>query len=394
MRTYGVAALIALAGVGMLASAAVIAHNDASTSAPVAAEERSGRGASGGGDVWGESYFPNIPLTTHEGEEVRFFDLIEDKVVAINFVYTYCPDTCPVETARLLEVARLLGDRLGEDVFFYSITIDPDYDTQPVLKAFAESWNIPEGWTFLTGDEADIIRLRKKLGMRLDDVRTGDISEHTVNLLIGNQETGRWMKRSPFENAHVLADQLGSWLHGWKTASEESREYADAPEIRQISDGEYIFRNRCSACHTIGGGDLMDAERQHIGPDLFNVTQQRDREWLERWIAEPDAMLEEEDPLAMALYEEWNRIPMPNMRLVEKDVQSILGYIEQESARVRAVRAGKIADHSGHGEHGEHSEPTGKGDAGSHAEHAGHGEPGDSAEAMDHGGHAGHGGGP
>jgi protein SCO1/2 len=268
----------------------------------VSLDRPAGRGGERGGEVWGEGYFPNIELTTHRGERVRFFDdLIAGKVVAINFIYTWCPDTCPVETARMLQVARLLGDRLGDDVHFYSITIDPEHDTQEVLAEFAATWGIPEGWTFLTGDERDIIRLRKKLGMRLDDVRSGDISEHTVSLLIGNQTTGRWMKRSPFENPYVLANQLGSWLHGWKLASAQELDYADAPEIRQISDGEYLFRNRCAACHTIGGGDLRNAARQHIGPDLLDVGQVRDRDWLERWIAEPDAMIEEGDPLALEL---------------------------------------------------------------------------------------------
>lgn len=382
MRVYLSAAIIAVAGVAMLAGAAVMAHIE--DPAPAAAEK-----GDRGGEVWGVNYFPNTPLTTVRGETVRFFDdLIEGKVVLINFIYTWCPDTCPVETARLLQVARLLGDRLGDDVHFYSITIDPEYDTQPVLEAFAESWNIPDGWTFLTGDEQDIIHLRKKLGMRLDDVRSGNIEEHTVNLLIGNQATGRWMKRSPFENPYVLANQLGSWLHGWKKASKGGRDYEDAPELRQISDGEYIYRNRCAACHTIGGGDVMDRAKQHIGPDLFDVTRTRDRAWLERWLAEPDAMLEEGDPLALQLYEQYDELPMPNMRLTDKDVDMLLGYIEKESARIRAVRAGKIADHSGHGDSGDHGDHGEHGDAETvpmvHEGHDGHG--GDHAEHAMHGG--------
>jgi protein SCO1/2 len=393
MRIYLLAAVIALLGVGMLAGAAVITHQRDETP-PVA--DVGGRGGDRGGEVWGEGYFPDVELTTHEGETVRFFDdMIEGKVVAINFVYTWCPDTCPVETARMLQVARLLGDRLGRDVHFYSITIDPEYDTQPVLKAFTESWNIPEGWTFLTGAEEDIVLLRQKLGIRIDDVQSGDLSEHSVSLVIGNQATGRWMKRSPFENPYVLANQLGSWLHNWKEASAEERSYEDAPEIRQISDGEYIFRNRCSACHTIGGGDVRNLARQHIGPDLFDVTRVRDREWLERWLAEPDAMLEEGDPLATELFEQWNEIPMPNMRLTDKDVNMLLGYMEQESARIRALRAGQIADHSEHqgGEGGEHAEHAGEpvaqhGD--DHAGHDGHAAPAEAA--TEHEGHAGHGG--
>ena len=142
----------------------------------------------------------------------------------------------------------------------------------------------------------------------------------------------------------------------------------EAPEIRQISDGEYLFRNRCSACHTIGGGDVRkDDER--IGPDLYNVTRQRDRAWLERWIAEPDAMLEEKDPLAVALYEQWDRVPMPNMRLGDKDVKALLGYIERESLRLTAVRAGEIEDHSQHARHAEHDEHDEHDEHGEHSEH-------------------------
>src|SRR5262245_27302386 len=74
-----------------------------------------------GGARWGADYFPNVELTTHEGKSVRFFDdLIAGKVVMINFIYTSCPDACPLETARLAEVQDVLGERVGRDVFFYS----------------------------------------------------------------------------------------------------------------------------------------------------------------------------------------------------------------------------------------------------------------------------------
>ena len=74
-------------------------QGDASSDVKPVAAAHDGRG----GSVWGANYFPNVPLITHEGEAVRFFDdLIKDKVVAINFIYTTCPDACPMETARLL----------------------------------------------------------------------------------------------------------------------------------------------------------------------------------------------------------------------------------------------------------------------------------------------------
>src|SRR5256885_6799647 len=75
---------------------------------------------------WGADYFPNVLLTTQDGTAVRFYDdLLKGKAVAINLIYTSCTDECPLETARLVQVQRLLGERVGKDVFFYSISIDP-----------------------------------------------------------------------------------------------------------------------------------------------------------------------------------------------------------------------------------------------------------------------------
>jgi len=177
--------------------------------------------AGSGGAVWGADYFPDVPLMSHEGKKVRFFsDLIKGKVVAINFIYTNCPDMCALETARMREVQRILGDRVGRDVFIYSITIDPERDTPEVLKRYAEKFQVGPGWLFLTGKEADTTLLRRKLGMYNEDNRTEKLQEHDVSSIIGNQATGQWMKVSPYENPYVLASQLGSWLHNWKMASE------------------------------------------------------------------------------------------------------------------------------------------------------------------------------
>ena len=120
-------------------------------------------GSSRGETPWGKDYFPNLPLTTQDGKPVRFFDdLIKDKIVVINFIYTGCPDTCPLETAQLVKVQNILGDRMGKDVFFYSITLDPKNDTPAVLKEYKEKFRAK--WTFLTGSEDDIWTLQKSWG--------------------------------------------------------------------------------------------------------------------------------------------------------------------------------------------------------------------------------------
>src|SRR5690348_6329161 len=67
------------------------------------------------------SHFPNIELITQDGQRVHFYDdLIKGKIVAIVLIYTSCQYSCPLETARLAQVQKKLGDRVGNDIFFYS----------------------------------------------------------------------------------------------------------------------------------------------------------------------------------------------------------------------------------------------------------------------------------
>src|SRR5712671_7385198 len=119
------------------------------------------RGAVAGG-AWGADYFPNVPLITQDGKVVRFYDdLLKGKAVAINLIYTTCSASCPLETARLVQVQRILGDRVGKDIFFYSISIDPKHDTPKVLKEYAQKYHTGPGWTFLTGKKSDIDLISK-----------------------------------------------------------------------------------------------------------------------------------------------------------------------------------------------------------------------------------------
>ena len=277
---------------------------------------------------WGENYFPNVPLITHERENVRFFDdLIKDKIVVINFIYTHCPDTCPLETAQLVRVQNILGDRVGKDVFFYSISVDPENDTPEVLEQYRKRFKA--NWTFLTGKESDIIEVRRKLGLYIEEIQEEGSNNHNVNMIIGNQTTGRWMKRSPFENPYVLADQVGNWLSGWK-APPRTDDYANAPELRSIPRGEQIFRTRCASCHSITGTELAGA----LGPDLLGVTRKREPQWLLDWLKAPDQMLKKKDPIAMALYKQYNKLAMPNMRLNKEEALSLLDYMADETQRI------------------------------------------------------------
>jgi protein SCO1/2 len=278
------------------------------------------------GSRWGADYFPNIPLVTQDGKTVRFYDdLIKDKVVAINFIFIHCSDSCPAETARMRQVQMALGDRVGHDVFFYSISIDPEHDTPAVLKEYSQKFKVGPGWTFLTGSRADITLLRKKLGLYSGDAESEKLNNHHISLIVGNEATGQWIKRSPFDKPAVLARLLGESLQRVHTARTGSLRYAEAPLLPGFSKGEDLYRSRCDSCHSLGTDD-------RLGPGLSGVTERRDRTWLARWLKEPDQMLAEKDPIATQLFVKYNRLLMPNLKLSDADVDALIAYMADSAS--------------------------------------------------------------
>src|SRR5258708_36042134 len=74
--------------------------------------------AADNGSPWGANYFPNVTLVTQDGKTVRFYeDLLKGKMVLINFIYTKCRDSCPLDTAKLAQRQRLVGQRVRRIVF-------------------------------------------------------------------------------------------------------------------------------------------------------------------------------------------------------------------------------------------------------------------------------------
>lgn len=270
---------------------------------------------------WGANYFPNVPLVTQDGTAVRFYDdLLKGKAVAVNAIYTACKDECPLETAKLVQLQRLLGDRVGRDVFFYSISIDPKHDTPEVLKAYMQKFGVGPGWLFLTGAADDVNLVVKKLGLlRSRDRETRD--GHGALLMVGDVPHGQWMRNSAVDNPKFLARTIANFF-GWRNTA-PARSYAEARPLT-VDRGAYVFRNRCSACHTIGQGD-------RVGPDLAGVTARRDRAWLARYVAEPDRVLAEGDPIATALVAKYKNVAMPNLRLDHGEIAVVLSYLEKRA---------------------------------------------------------------
>ena len=272
---------------------------------------------------WGASYFPNVALTTQNGDTVHFYDLIKGKTVAIDLIYTTCEYNCPLETGRLAQVQALLADRMGRDLFFLSISIDPKHDTPAVLKTYADEFHAGPGWLFLTGKPKDVELLSKKLGL-YSAPNPDNPDRHTPMLLVGNEATGQWIKDSALDNPRYVAQMIRTWMDSWKDAP-TPKSYAEAPPIATRGRGEYLFTTKCTVCHTIGGGD-------RIGPDLAGITSVRDRGWLARYIAAPDAMRSEGDRVARALFSKYKTVRMPNLSLTEAEAADVVAYVDAQTA--------------------------------------------------------------
>lgn len=139
--------------------------------------------------------FPNIILQTQDGKSVRFYDdLVKDKSVLVNFIYTSCQQSCSPTTANLARVHKLLGGRVGQDLLLLSISLDPAVDRPKTLKEYGARFGQFNGWYFLTGNESEIDQLRRAMGLYdPDPARDADKTQHAGIVIVGDDRANRWV---------------------------------------------------------------------------------------------------------------------------------------------------------------------------------------------------------
>lgn len=298
---------------------------------------------------WGADYFPNLPVVTQDGKTLNFYDdVIKGKIVVISFIYTSCPDICPLTTARLSQVEDKLGDLLGRDLFFVSITVDPENDTPEKLKRFSKAFDTGPGWLFLTGKPADIREINFKLG---DKSRS--LSDHRNEVVLGNDATGEWARNTVFGDLDRLVIDIRAMDPKWR---DEVRviEYNDASNTGfklGLEPGQALFKKICAPCHTVGVGD-------RVGPDLRGVTERRPPDWLARFIRRPERVRAENDPVAAAMAAKFPGVRMPNLGISEVDAVDLISYLKSETSRLvegtQDVPAAANQDTAMHEHHHEH----------------------------------------
>jgi protein SCO1/2 len=118
---------------------------------------------------------------------------LRGKVVVLNFIFTTCTDVCPIFTANLAQLQRKLNERHGTELFFVSITTDPEVDSAKVLNAYAQRYSADfKNWAFLTGSEAQLKQVWDGFGVRVIRKGRGLVQHTSLTTVIDRQGLRRF----------------------------------------------------------------------------------------------------------------------------------------------------------------------------------------------------------
>ncbi len=135
-----------------------------------------------------EVAIPDVEVIDQSGRKARFYsDLFKGRVVVVSFFFTSCGLMCPLQGQALAKLQAALGDKMGKEIFFISISKDPKTDTPQRLALWARKHEVKPGWTLVTGSET----IMKQLLWDLIGEEPGP-QLHNPVVLIGNDRTGVW----------------------------------------------------------------------------------------------------------------------------------------------------------------------------------------------------------
>ena len=127
---------------------------------------------------------PSFTLTNQAGKQFRF-NAASGTFVLATFVYTTCPDVCPLFSAHFAAIQRALEAEKFENYLLLSISTDPKRDTPAKMKAYAEAFKADlKHWQFLTGSQKDLSEVWKNFGVNVKDHGNGQIQHTNLTTLI------------------------------------------------------------------------------------------------------------------------------------------------------------------------------------------------------------------
>jgi protein SCO1/2 len=123
-------------------------------------------------------------LVKQDGQPFSFRHL-KGRTTVVNFIFTHCPATCPLQTQELARVQRALSPELQSRVAFVSVSIDPARDTPPVLQAFAATLGVDlSSWSFVTGSPDEIESLNEHFSTQAKPTRAGQFDHRVAVYLL------------------------------------------------------------------------------------------------------------------------------------------------------------------------------------------------------------------
>ena len=150
----------------------------------------------------------DLELLDQDGSRVRFqSDVVGDRIVVIDTIFTTCGLICPILSAIFADVQEQLGDRLGKEVALVSISVDPITDIPPRLKEYAGTWEARPGWSFLTGEKSRVDRVLEGLGLY-----SSDFAAHPAAFLVGDGKNGGWTRYYGFATPEQITGKVNELL--------------------------------------------------------------------------------------------------------------------------------------------------------------------------------------
>ena len=175
---------------------------------PIPAAEAEFVNVAGTEDTFAGVKLVDAALIDQDGRPVKFSSqVVSDRIVAINFIYTTCSTVCPLVSATFKRLQDKLGDRLGRDVWLVSISLDPVTDTPARLKEYAARYHAKPGWLWLTGDAMDVEQVLNGLG-----TTSANFREHAPLTLVGDGKRGRWVRFNALTGPQQISAELDGLL--------------------------------------------------------------------------------------------------------------------------------------------------------------------------------------
>ena len=163
---------------------------------------------------------PDVEVMDQHGNKLHFYtDLIKEKTVAINFIFTNCTTICPPLAATFARLQKEMGEKVGKDIHLISISVDPETDTPERLKAWGAKFKAGPGWTFVTGEKQEMDKLLNALGAAVS--RRED---HTPAMIIGNDAKGVWTRTYGLAKTSQIRGVIDDVMAGKVSESSMSQE--------------------------------------------------------------------------------------------------------------------------------------------------------------------------